>query len=185
MPSRYFGRVVGLLVAVALAGGTGCASIPSGRSAITSVELHGASQVDDDDVTDKLATMRSTKLLGLLRGVVYDYELFSRATLQRDLARVERFYRARGYYDAHAVAGLVTRPDPQHVKVDIYVEEGPPVLNQASKIEGIDQLPKDIAAAVTKTASDALVPGKPFDEDEFEQAETDVRRALTDRGYAY
>lgn len=185
MTPREFGRVVGLLVCAAIVGATGCASIPNGRSAINSVKVHGADQLDASDVEDKLATMPSPKFLGLLRGVVYEYELFSRSTLQRDLARVERFYRARGYYDAHAIAGLVTRPDPQHVKVDIYVEEGPPVLNQASKIEGTEQLPKDVADAVTKTAADAVPPDKPFDEDEFEKAENEIKRALTDRGYAY
>jgi outer membrane protein insertion porin family/translocation and assembly module TamA len=185
MTSREFGCVVGLFVSAAVAGATGCASIPNGRSAINSVKVHGADQLDASDVEDKLATMPSPKFLGVLRGVVYDYELFSRSTLQRDLARVERFYRARGYYDAHAIAGLVTRPDPQHVKVDIYVEEGPPVLNQASKIEGTEQLPKDVADAVTKTAAGALPPNEPFDEDEFEKAENEIKRALTDRGYAY
>src|SRR5678816_1159968 len=93
------------LLTLALAG---CASIPDKRSAVNSVTVHGASKIDASDVEDKLATMPSPKFLGLFRGVVYDYELFSRPTLQRDLARVERFYRARGYYDAHATAGLVT-----------------------------------------------------------------------------
>jgi len=163
----------------------GCASIPDRRSAVNSVAVHGASKISASDVEDKLATMPSPKFLGLFRGVVYDYELFSRATLQRDLARVERFYRARGYYDAHATAGLVTRLDPKHVRVDIEVEEGPPVLNQPSKIEGIETLPKDIADAAAKAAKNQLAPGEPFDEDNFEKAENDIRRALTDRGYAY
>src|SRR6185369_16545615 len=105
--------------------------------------------------------------------------------LQRDLARVERFYRARGFYEAHATAGLVTRLDAKHVKVDIEVEEGPPVLIQPSKIEGIDGLPKEIADAVAKAAKARVTPGDPFDEDNFEKAEIDVKRALTDRGYAY
>ncbi len=186
MPLRHCGYARWLLLAGSVAAGaSGCASIPSGRSAITRVTVHGAKQVDSSDVADKLATMPSPKFLGLFRGVVYDYELFSRATLQRDLARVERYYRARGYYDAHALAGLVTRPDPQHVRVDIYVDEGAPVLNQPSKLEGISELPKNIADAVTQAALDVLVPGKPFDEDDFEKAENDVKRALTDRGYAY
>jgi outer membrane protein insertion porin family/translocation and assembly module TamA len=185
MDSRRFALAGYWLAAALVAGATGCASIPEGRSAITHVTVHGARQLDDDDVADKLATMPSPKFLGLFRGVVYDYELFSRAALQRDLARVERYYRARGYYDAHAIAGLVTRPDPQHVRVDIYVEEGAPVVNQASKLEGIEQLPKEVAEAVASAAKAALPLDKPFDEDEFEQAENDVKRALTDRGYAY
>jgi outer membrane protein insertion porin family/translocation and assembly module TamA len=163
----------------------GCSSIPSGRSAISGVSLHGAKQLDASDVADKLATMASPRFLGLFRGVVYDYELFGRATLQRDLARVERFYRARGYYDAHAVAGLVTQLDVKHVRVDIYVDEGTPVSNQPTRLEGIEVLPKEIADALEKAAENALPPGKPFDEDEFERAENEVKRALTDRGYAY
>jgi outer membrane protein assembly factor BamA len=186
MLSRHFAHAERLFVVAALVtGAAGCATIPNGRSSIDGVTLHGAGRVDDSDVTDKLATAPSPKFLGLFRGVVYEYELFSRATLQRDLARVERFYRARSYYDAHAVACLVTRIDPKHVKVDIYVEEGEPVLNQPSKLEGIDELPKEVSGAVTTAAGDALPPGKPFDEAEFEQAENDVKRALTDRGYAY
>ncbi len=97
--------------------GAGCASIPDRRSAVNSVKVRGARNIDGGDVEDKIATMPSPKFLGLFRGVVYDYELYNRATLQRDLARVERFYRARGYYDAHATAGLVTRLDSRHVKV--------------------------------------------------------------------
>ena len=41
-------------------------------------------------VEDRLATEDSPKFLGVFRGFLYDYEIFNRATLQRDLARVER-----------------------------------------------------------------------------------------------
>jgi outer membrane protein insertion porin family/translocation and assembly module TamA len=164
---------------------TGCASIPKNRSAINSVNVRGASEVAASDVKEKLATMPSAKFLGLFRGVVYDYELFSRATLQRDLARVERYYRARGYYDAHAVAGLVTRVDDKHVRVEIEVEEGPPVRSTQAKLEGISGLPPDVVEAVRNAAGDHLPPGKPFDEEEFEKAEDSIVKALTDRGYAY
>src|SRR5262249_27865141 len=115
----------------------------------------------------------------------YDYEVFSRATLQRDLARVERFYRARGYYDARATAGLVTYVDAKHVRVDIEVEEGPPVLVQPSKLQGIEELPDEVRQAATRAANAPLVPGRPFDEEKFEKAENEVKRALMDRGYAY
>src|SRR5438552_18527202 len=182
---RKWLRVARLLAVAAVVACGGCASIPTGRAAIDRVSVHGAKQLDGSDVEDKLATMPSTKFLGFFRGVVYDYELFSRAKLQRDLARVERYYRARGYYDAHATAGLVTFPKPEHVRVDIYVEEGPPVVTQPHKIEGLAEVPKAVADAVLKAADTALPQGAPFDEDKFEQAENDVHRALTDHGYAY
>jgi outer membrane protein assembly factor BamA len=149
------------------------------------VAVHGAKQLSDSDVEEKIATAPTPKFLGLFRGVVYDYELFSRSALQRDLARIERYYRARGYYDAHAIAGLVTETKDRHVHVQIEVEEGPPVLNVPIKLEGTAGLPKDIVDAMRRGAEEQLPPGKPFDEEKFEEAENAVKRALTDRGYAY
>jgi outer membrane protein assembly factor BamA len=178
-------NVVVLLWLTPLAFAHGCASIPAGRSAVDSVTVRGAHQIDGSDVEEKLVTSASPKFLGLFRGVIFDYEIFNRAALQRDLARVERFYRARGYYDAHAVAGLVTRLSPRHVRVDIEVDEGLAVLNKAITFEGIDGLPGKIVENVQKSAAERLPEGKPFDEDLFKQATIDVRRALTDNGYAY
>src|SRR5260221_14148881 len=100
---RPTGRLLGALALARLV--CGCASIPNGRAAVDSVDLHGARQLDSSDVTDELATAPSPKFLGLFRGVLYEYALFSRGTLQRVLARVERYDRARGYYDAHATGG--------------------------------------------------------------------------------
>jgi outer membrane protein assembly factor BamA len=163
----------------------GCASIPDRRSAVNSVKIQGAHAIDSGDVEDKIATMPSPKFLGLFRGLVYDYELYNRATLQRDLARVERFYRARGYYEAHARAGLVTRVDGRHVKVDIEVEEGAPVLSHRPRLTGLDKVPPEISAAAESAVSELLPADKPFDEDKFKQSEDALRKALTDRGYAY
>ncbi|MDB4997206.1 MAG: outer membrane protein assembly factor YaeT precursor [Myxococcaceae bacterium] len=138
--SRLLGLVAALLFLVTL---NGCKSIPEGRSAIDDVTVRGNDHIDDDDVIDKLATQKSSKFLFFFRGVVFEYELFDRFVLQRDLARVERFYRARGYYDAHARAGRVleTDNDHEHVRVEVLVEEGAPVVVNEVKIEGVEGLP--------------------------------------------
>ena len=127
----------------------------------------------------------SPRFMGVLQGVVYDYELFSEGLLQRDLARIERFYRARGYYDAHVTAGLVTRTKPHHVRVDIEVIEGPPVVTQEVKLEGVGTLEDEIVKELRSAATGKLSRGEPFDEDKFKEAEDVLLRALTDRGYAY
>jgi outer membrane protein insertion porin family/translocation and assembly module TamA len=163
----------------------GCASIPRHRPAVDKVAVRGTSALDGSDVAEKIATAPSPKFLGLFRGVVYDYELFSRATLQRDLARIERYYRARGYYEAHATAGLVVRTKDNHVRVEIEVDEGLPIRNAQSRIEGTAGLSKEMVDAMTRAANDELTPGEPFDEDKFEKAQNAIRRALTDGGYAY
>jgi outer membrane protein insertion porin family/translocation and assembly module TamA len=164
----------------------GCKGIPQGRSAIDDVTVRGNDHMDDDDVLDKLATQKSSKFLFFFRGVVFEYELFDRFILQRDLARVERFYRARGYYEAHARAGRVieTDSDHEHVRVEILVEEGAPILVNEVKVEGVEGLPAADADAARAGAL-GLKKGEPFDEEAFDGATLGVRRALTDRGYAY
>ena len=174
-----------LIFAALLALCGGCAKIPAGRAAIDDVTIRGATQVDEDEIEQKITTAPSPKLIGLFRGVVYDYEIFDRFALQRDLARIERLYRARGFYAAHARAGRFMTTSEKHVRVEIIVEEGPPILNDQLTFTGLEGLPPDLVAAVQKAARAKLPQGKPFDEDQFKAAEIDARRALTDRGYAY
>jgi outer membrane protein insertion porin family/translocation and assembly module TamA len=163
----------------------GCTSIPAQRSAVNDVSVRGSNDISSSDIEEKLATSATPKFLGLFRGVLYEYELFNRATLQRDLARVERFYHARGYYDALVTAGLVTRVDKNHVRVEIEVKEGQPVRNYLLKVEGLGAVPKEIADAALAAARGDLPDNEPFDEEKFKKAEEDLTRALTDRGYAY
>ena len=142
--------------------------------------------LDGRDVADKLATTASPKFLGLFRGLFYDYEIFDASMLQRDLARVERYYRGHGFLDAHARAGRVVHVgDGSHVRVEIVVDEGPRPLVRNLRVDGLDDAPPDIAADVRAAAASALPAGARFDEDAYAKAKTAVARALTDRGYAY
>jgi outer membrane translocation and assembly module TamA len=184
-----FGRVGRALSAPAvlcvLLGTSACASIPKGRASVDSVKVRGASEVDPSEITDRLATTASPKFLGFFRGVVYDYSVYDASVLQRDLARVERFYRGRGFLDARARAGRVRHDGPEHVHVMIVVDEGPPTLDRDIRIAGLEGLPAADADAVRAAANKALPRGTRFDEDAYKQAQTDVASALTDRGYAY
>jgi outer membrane protein insertion porin family/translocation and assembly module TamA len=156
---------------------TGCASIPEGRSAIDSVDVVGSGALEAGDVEERLATAASPKLLGLFRGIFYDYEVFDASILQRDLARVERYYRGHGFLEAHARAGEVIRVSNNHVRVRIVVDEGPPTL--------VAELPPAIVAAAQGAAGTSLPTGARFDEEAYAKARTAVTRAFTDHGYAY
>ena len=149
------------------------------------VSVVGTRAVGASDVEEKIAITPSPKFLGLFRGVVYDYELFDRLTLQRDLARVERYYRARGFYEAHARAGRVIRRSDGHVEVEIVVEEGPPTLIGKLELSGVDQLPPDVRRRIERRAHKLLAQGDRFEEGAFGDAETDLTRFLNDRGYAH
>src|SRR5580658_6069099 len=162
-----------------------CASIPDGRSAIDSVDIVGSHSVAAEELSDKLATAASPKLVGLFRGIAYDYEIFDASALQRDLARIERYYRGHGFFEAHARAARVIRISPDHVRVQIVVDEGPPMLGRRLRIEGLDGLPQTISDDVWLAAVKALPEGKRFDEDAYKKAQIAVARALTDHGYAH
>jgi len=171
-------------VALALAM-CGCTSIPAGRSSIDEVNIVGGQAIEEPTVAAKIATTPTEKFFGLFRGIVYDYEVYDPSVVQRDLARIERFYRGKGFLEAHARAARVADVSPGHVRVDIVVEEGPPVLNRGVRVDGLAGLPPKTAIKVFQAAQKALPVGTRFDEDQYKAAQTAVLSALTDRGYAY
>jgi outer membrane protein insertion porin family/translocation and assembly module TamA len=178
-------HVLALLAAAAVLVEVACTSVPPGRSAIDTVKIHGNDTLSSGDITDRLATTETPKFLGLLRGVVYDYSIYDESVLQRDLARLERYYRGRGFLDARARAARVTQLSANHVRVDITVDEGPPTLNRDLKLQGLEGLPLADVLAATLAAATALPRGARFDEDTYKKAQDTIARSLTDRGYAY
>lgn len=149
------------------------------------VQIRGTDKVSDSEVEDAIATTETSKFLGLFRGVLYEYSVFDRNVLQRDLARIEAFYRSKGYYDAHARAGRIHTIDDRHVRVEIIVEEGPPILVRSIRIQGLDGIPPEIVANAKRDSAATLKTNEPFEEEAFDKTVGAVRRALSDRGYAY
>lgn len=181
-----FGARLVSIVAIAFAGCLlACSHIPAGRSAVDSVTLLNAKEVSAGDVEPKLATQASPKFLFLFQGVAYDYSVYDEAVLQRDMARLVRIYRSKGFFDAHARVAHVRQVKPNHVSVDILVDEGPPTVNRNVTVVGVEALPEDVSRAATVAARTALPRGKRFDEEKFNATKDAVKRALTDRGYAY
>lgn len=172
-------------LALILSAGLGCASIPRGMAAVDAVDIEGNRKVSDQDIEEKMATTASPKFLELFRGLIYDYALYDRNVLQRDLERVERYYRARGYYEAKARAGRVRYKSDNHVEVTVEVDEGPPVLLRGIRMDGLEGLTAKEEKAVIEAMKVHLETGKPFEEEPFRKAESAMVRALTDRGFAW
>ncbi len=164
---------------------TGCSTIPKGMASVDDVEIEGNDVISSSEIEERIATQPSKKFLGMFRGVVYDYSLFDKGVLQRDLERVERYYKARGYYEAKARAARVLYTEDDHVEVTIEVEEGPRTLVGDIAISGMDGLTADEAEAVQDALALHLEEGEPFEEEPFEKAEAAIQRALTDRGFAW
>ena len=84
-----------LLVAVLAVSGCFKKDYPAVSLVVSEVELQGNERVESRDVLDGLATAESPKFLGIWDGVIFDYEVFDETLLERDLGRIERYYRAR------------------------------------------------------------------------------------------
>jgi outer membrane protein assembly factor BamA len=164
----------------------GCASIPKGRVATDRIDLEGNEAIKEKTIKQRMALRQTPRFLGLFRGVLYDYELFNRYVLERDLQRIERYYRARGYYEAKVRAGRVEQTgDKKHVRVEILIDEGDPALVRRIDLHGLEALPKELAEDAREEVEKALPLDEPFEEEAYENAQKALVHALTDRGYAY
>jgi outer membrane protein insertion porin family/translocation and assembly module TamA len=163
---------------------------------VESVKVAGNRGVPASDITSKIATAETNHntLAGLFEDVpilsVWDrisvtYEKLDPFVLQRDLDRVERVYRARGYYDAHARAARLIKKRGDRVVVEIAVDEGEPVTIAEVKPVFLGTPPPPKIVDLVEGILREEPKGKPFDEDKFEATKKRLRRVLNDASYAY
>lgn len=165
---------------------------------IEDVEVLGNYTIPAADIKAHIATAESAHALGgALQGIPViglsdllsvEYEYFDRLVLERDLQRVERYYRARGFYEARVTAGRVMRRKSDgRVRVEIVVDEGLPVaIGQVNLLWKDWHLPE--AADVGKPVAEAkneLASGGRFEEEQYEKTKKKLARIMTDRGFAY
>src|SRR6185312_10257067 len=109
--------------------------------------------------------------LSLWDRATVDYELLDPFVLERDLARVERVYRAHGYYEAHArAARVVKQPRQDRVRVEIAVEEGQPVVIAEIKPTWLGGAPPKPIEDMIQGHLHSQPVGKPLEEDKFDDA---------------
>lgn len=159
-----------LLVALGLLLGVAC-SPESTRPVVSAIDLRETTadrQVDESSVLDGLAT----------------YDEYDPNVLGRDLERVERYYRARGYYEAKVTASRVLAKDPRHVRIELRVRAGKQVLVGVVKPQGLSGLPVRVSADVFAALA-TLKPGTPFDEARFDEMKQSILEALQDRGFPF
>ncbi|PKN31247.1 MAG: hypothetical protein CVU63_24930, partial [Deltaproteobacteria bacterium HGW-Deltaproteobacteria-20] len=165
---------------------SGCSTLASGRQAVDGVDVLENAQVDDDEITEKIATAPSPRFLGIWDGVAFEYEYFDRFVLQQDLARIERFYRSKGYYDARVrAARVIPTGEDGHVRVEIVVREGPPTKVKTIQPVGLTSVPFEHQAAVLDAIAKGPKIGDRFDETEYEETKDRIRAELLNRGFAW
>lgn len=208
-----------LWVALALIGLLGCASIERGRYGVDSVRVDGMHALSESALAACLLTReresfalelgvaeascgrppfdRSAPSLRLWRWPWTEWPSFNQAVFDKDLERVLRWYRARGYYGARVVnvryeppeaatPGVVGQCDPAReaceVDVLVEIEEGAPTLVSSLDIASSEPL----SAALERELQAALLlrSGEPVDESLHEASKTALLTLLRQRGYA-
>lgn len=163
----------------------GCTNIPPQRWALDRVVISGNEAISDSEIEERIATRETPRFLGLFPGVIYDYEIFDRYVLERDLQRIERYYRARGFYRARVRAGRVYYTGDEHVTVEVVVEEGEPVRVGRVDVHGIENLSPELQEIALESIRDVMRTGERFEEEKFIDAGAVLQRALRDAGFAY
>lgn len=200
----------------------GCASIPQGRWGIADVHVEGTEHLNHEALEACLATRERGRFnipLGALSSpscgappfdggrTVLDlwawpwteWPLFDPSVFSRDEERVERWLRARGYYEGRLVESTVDPVDALRpptaggseacpsddsgceVRVTLTVSEGEPVRVQRIEIHGLEDIPAELRRSLRDSlpfhAEDI------FDEALFSQAQQEMLRTLANRSY--
>lgn len=193
-----------------------CATIPDGRYGVDELELVGVRELDPYSLRACLATHQRDSLaidlskspspncgappfdakrihIPLWRWPWSEWPLYDPAVFERDLGRIERWYRARGYYGARiidtrakpdqALYGGVPKGDENEIRLYVKVLEGSPVRIASVGIDGVNALEEDVGTELLGTL-DALEPNQRFDEAELDRTKARLLRSLRDAGYA-
>jgi len=202
--SRWHAGSRALLLCVLCAG---CADdVPSGSYGIDRVRVEGAERIGERAVKACLASKPRPSfgfvLLGrepstcgvppyedsgtqvdMWRWGWTEWPLYDETVFERDRERVERFYRARGYYDARVESVDQERDDDERtIGLTLHVDEGAATHVRSMRVTGLSQLPdatrRSIEAAVDIRRGDR------FDEHAYDEARFALERALGNASYA-
>lgn len=163
---------------------SGCARQPYPREPIVEeLSIDGVPESEAEKAREGLATQESGRLLFIWDGVTSDYETLDDTVMQTDIERIERYFEARGYYNAKVLHARVLRNDEHRVRIEVEVDRGEPVLTRRIRLTGVEGI--DIKAATATLTSIRVKERAPFDEDEFEASKTAITNTLANSGYAY
>jgi translocation and assembly module TamA len=194
-----------------------CASIPKGQYGVLKVDWTGVDAVNPDAIEACLVTRerdRSELSLGLGSGKCgeppfdstpptiplwtlpwTDWPVWDPAIFEVDKRRIERWYRARGFYDAR-VLGTRTYADGRmvpdatdcedpnsgcRIEVAVQMQEGKPVHVADVEVESKLTLPPDVLERVTTALT--VQRGLRFDEYDYEQDKQLVQQLLWNASY--
>jgi hypothetical protein len=161
-----------------------CTAKPVNQRFVAALDVDGNSEVETDEITEQLATRETSKLVGLVRGLVYEYETYNPHVLSEDLVRIERLYHARGFHHVSVRAGRVM-VEKDYVRVTVVIDEGPRTSIAKVEFAGLEGLPPEVIKEAESAFESKTGANSPYDEETLQQANEALTRALQDQGYAF
>lgn len=159
--------------------GVSCLPEPA-RPVVSELRVEGVRAVDRGPVVDGLSTTQTERLLGI-EGV-FEYRTYDPHVLGRDLLRIERYLRARGYYEAKVTVARVVHLGNNRVRIVIRVNQGLPV--RIARLDpGLARLPWELALAANRARE--MAEGDLLDEDLLEQDKRRILKVLLELGRAF
>lgn len=166
-----------ILLATALLLAAGCAT-GERRDApqVHSVRIEGAHQIDAGDVKKHLVTTERSWVPFSRR------QYFDEDAWNTDLRRIEKLYRARGFYQAKVTRAEVRPRGKDQVDVVATVQEGDPTRIASVTIQGLDDLPAEHRRRLLDEVN--LEVGQAFIVERWDGLKEKLLHALQDEGYA-
>jgi translocation and assembly module TamA len=147
------------------------------RPWVRTLVLHGVHHVDERDLERYLVTEQTAHLAWAAK------KPFDPFALKLDVATIESYYRAHGFYDARVTATDVNPADkPNAVNVEIFVDEGVATKIERVKVEGLDVIGDD-AKPIFRNLD--LRRGQIFDHARYEAEKGEMRQRMRTLGYAW
>lgn len=191
-----------------------CASIEKGRFGVSRLSLAGMSQMQPQPLRECLVTrerqsftirwgVRSPKCdeppfhwsapeLRLWTFGWSQWPSFNRGVFDRDLERIVRWYRARGFYSARvervsfdppeAATGAACRSPDCSLEVTVWIDEGEPVLVERVELSGAQGLSEEVTSRLE--AAIELEEGGRFDESGYDESKAALLRVLRGASFA-
>jgi hypothetical protein len=183
-----------------------CASVPQRQYGVHSLSIHGTERMDEEALKVCLAT-QARERAGLTLGAAgepecgmppfdasrlpialwawpwTDWPRYDEPVFDRDLSRIQRWYRARGFYEAKLGAVQRQPNDAAHtIDLSVDVAEGEPILVEQIAVQGIDKLDAELQRRVLRAVQ--FERNARFDEWNYEESKRAILDVVRDASYA-
>lgn len=151
-----------------------CAHVDPDREVLRSLDFEGNESISAGAIEERLA-LTETPFWPWA-----DPRYFDEGTMSGDRRRLQRFYRASGFYEARVRTRLEREDGEAHVT--FLIDEGPATRVQRIEVRGLEALPEEDRQAILRRRLPLAV-GDRISEEGWDQLRAELAQRLRNRGY--